>query len=47
MDYGAFLNRFEAHVADTLPNRRKMTYLLQYCSERVREQIQHFADNQR
>ena len=47
LDYGAFLNRFKAHVSDNLPNSKKMTYLLQYCNDKVREQIQHYADNQR
>ena len=47
MDFGAFLNRFKSHVPDSLPNGKKMSYLLQYCNDKVRNQIQHYADNER
>ena len=44
MDYWAFLNRFTCHVADWLPSQKKFSYLMQHCSERVRQHIQHFSD---
>ena len=44
LDYWAFLNPFRCHVADWLPSKAKMSYLLQHCSPEVRDNIQHFAD---
>ena len=44
LDYWAFSNRFRCHVADWLPSKAKMSYLLQHCSPEVRDNIQHFAD---
>ena len=44
LDYWAFYNRFRCHVADWLPLKTKMSYLLQHCSPQVCDNIQHFAD---
>ena len=44
MDCWAALNRFTCHVADCLPSQKKFSYLMQLCSERVRQHIQHFLD---
>ena len=44
LDYWAFYNRFRCHVADWLPSKTKMFYLLQHCSTQVYNNIQHFAD---
>ena len=44
MDYWAFFNRFTCHVANWLPPKRKMSYLLQHCSEEVCRFIRHFED---
>ena len=44
LDYWAFSNRFRCHVADWLPSKAKMSYLLQHCSPEVRGNVQHFAD---
>ena len=44
LDYWAFYNRFRCHVADWLPSKTKMSYLLQHCSPQVYDNIQHFAD---
>ena len=42
--YLAFYNRFRCHVADWLPSKTKMSYLLQHCSPQVCDNIQRFAD---
>ena len=44
LDYWAFYNRFRCHIADWLPSKTKMSYLLQHCSIEVSNNIQHFAD---
>ena len=44
LDYWAFSNRFRCHVADWLPSKAKMSYLLQHCSPKVCDNIQHFTD---
>ena len=41
MDYWEFLNQFTCHFADWLRSQKK---LIQHCSERVRQHIQHFSD---
>ena len=44
LDYWAFYNRFRCHVADWLPSKKKLSYLLQHCTAEVSQYIQHFAD---
>ena len=44
MDYWAFFNRFSCHIAEWLPPKKKMSYLLQHCSDKVCQHIQHLSD---
>ena len=44
LDYWSFYNRFTCHMVDQLSSKRKLSYLLQHCSERVARYIQHFVD---
>ena len=39
-----FFNRLRYHVADWLPSKKKLCYLLQHCTTEVSQDIQHFAD---
>ena len=43
-DYWAFINHFTCHIADWLPAKIKLSYLLQHCSSNVCQHIQHFTD---
>ena len=45
-DYLAFRNRSKAHIADWLPENKKLSYVLQYCNQKAAEQITHHADYQ-
>ena len=44
LDYWAFFNRFRCHVADWLLSKKKLSYLVQHCTDEVSQYIQHFAD---
>ena len=44
MDYWEFFNRFTCHVADWLPPKRMMSYLLQHCSKKVCRFICNFEN---
>ena len=46
LDHLAFCNRFKAHIADWLPEDKKLSYLLQHCNQKVAEQIRHYTDYQ-
>ena len=44
LDYWAFVNRFQIHVAERVnSDDLRLVYLLQHCSKRVYEKLKHFA----
>ena len=44
LDYWAFVNRFQIHVAERVnSDDLRLVYLLQHCSKRVHEKLKHFA----
>ena len=44
LDYWAFVNRFQIHVAERVnSDDLRLVYLLQHCSRRVYEKLKHFA----
>ena len=44
LDYWAFVNRFQIHVAERVNgDDLRLVYLLQHCSKRVNKMLKHFA----
>ena len=46
LSYWSFMRSFDLHIAQRMPNESaKMVYLLQHCTPKIRQDLQHFSQD--